>query len=153
MNTDDSNQGKLQEALATLRHRPPPPDLSARVRQRLEHPDPPPPPTFLQRFGFQVEAQPVLIGLSGAAVCLLLVAVVLASRNVQPPSAPDPVTASPVLAGPPGGPGLMPTVPAQAPQAQAGLPRSTEPILVTPVSAGRVPMRTPPASGNGITPQ
>lgn len=152
MNPDDPNQDRLQEALATLRHQPPPRDLTARVRQRLEHPEPPPPPTLLQRLGFEIEGRPVLVGLSGAAICLLLVAAVLAARNVQPPPAPP---APGTLAGQPDAGALMQFAPPQAPEVQTGqLPRSTDPVLVTPASStDRLPMRTRPSPGNGPVPQ
>ena len=146
MNQDDSDQDKLQQALATLRHRPPPRDLSAQVRSRLENPQPPPPPTLLQRMGCNIEGRPVLVGLAGVAVLLLVVVVVMASRHVEPP-AEGPAMATPALLGPPNGTPVGPGQysPPAAPDVVPGaLPSSATPILVTPVEADRVPVRGRP---------
>lgn len=147
MNSQDPAQDKLQEALAHLRPQAPPRDLSARVRERLAHPEPPPQPTLLQRLGFQVETRPVLIGLAGALVAAGVVAGILAARHVPPPEQPAagtdgnglPRHLQPPFIGestPPLRPGMVP----------GGKSPFTQPMLATPAGPDRVPL------GNGKEP-
>lgn len=148
MTPPEQDHGKLQEALAQLRPKTPPPDFSSKVRDRLEHPEPPPPPSLLQRVGLDFEARTVLVGLGGIVVCFLLVYAVMEARHVKPPPEADPTLAPSRLSVQPDRRPLSHAIPPSAQDAaQSNASRSTDPVLAVPASADRVPVRALPATG------
>jgi hypothetical protein len=96
MNDHPDKQQELQKMLALKRHEIPPPrffrSFSERVLDRLNTPEPPPPRTLRHRLGLGADPKPVMVCLSGVAVCALLVVGLLASLRMEParPAPPPP---------------------------------------------------------------
>ena len=93
MKPESTDQAELQRILALKRQEKPPQrfleNLSSTVMDRIQHPEPPPPPTFWERLGLDFDSKPVLVCVSGVAVCALLAYALISSRNVKaPPPAP-----------------------------------------------------------------
>ena len=156
MKPETADQDELQRMLALKRHEQPPQKffkgLSSAVIDRIQNPEPPPPPTFWQRLGLDIDAKPVLVCLSGAAVFALLTYGLIRARDAQPPA---PTTdenvsgVSPHLAA--GGP-LEAATPSRLPPTKAGEPpRSLEPVKVN-TAGDRMAVQPRPApkpAGNG----
>jgi len=146
---ENSNQDELQRMLALKRHEQPPrnffPGFSQKVMDRLQNPEPPPEPTLLQRLGLDFDTKPVLICLSGLAVCGSLAFALISARSVKaPPQGPhDPLAPRPVRAGATTleGSGLMATPAVTQEQSVGG----SEPVIISPDSGFRIPPRPRPA--------
>jgi len=149
MKPEHSSQDELQRVLALKRHEQPPrrffKGLSEKVMDRLQNPEPPPEPTLLQRLGLDFDTKPVLLCLSGLAVCGLLAFALISSRGIKapPPTTPDPLGPRPIRGGAVGldGTGLMPSTPVKQVESGGG----AEPVTVSPDSGGRIPPPPRPA--------
>jgi len=149
MKPEHSSQDELQRVLALKRHEQPPrkffKGFAEKVMDRLQNPEPPPEPTLMQRLGLDLDTKPVLICLSGLAVCGLLAYGLISSRNMKapPPDATNPLGSRPVHRSPGvDAPGLMPTPPVNQEESSG----SSEPIIVAPEPGQRIPPRPRPAS-------
>ena len=87
MNPDLDKQDELQKMLALKRHETPSPrffkGFSGHVIDRLHAPEPPVDQAWWQRLG--LDTKPVLVSITGVAVCGLLVVGLVASLRVDPP--------------------------------------------------------------------
>ena len=145
MKPENSTQDELQRVPALKRHEQPPrkffKGFADKVMDRLQNPEPPPEPTLMQRLGLDLDAKPVLICLSGLAVCGLLAYCLISSRSMKapPPGAPDPLGSRSVHGSASGldAPGLMPAPPVNQEQSGGG----SEPIIVAPEPGQRIPPR------------
>ena len=160
MNPDPEKQDELQRILSLKRHETPPSrffkSFSGDVLDRLHSPEPTAHETWWQRLG--LDSKPVLVCASGVAVCVLLMAGLLASLRVDPPKpvppAPDDQTHL-VVAPPPNA--------AAAPAAQASpipsieqVPSIGDPVVVSESSpfnkvkprANQTALKTQPAAGS-----
>ena len=154
---ENSSQDELQRVLALKRLERPPrnffPGFARKVMDRLQNPEPPPEPTFLQRLGLDFDTKPVLICLSGLAVCGLLAFALLSARGVKapPPGTSDPLAPRPVRAGAGTleGAGLM-AAPTTVTQEEAG--GGAEPVIISPDSGLRIPPRPRPAPVPPVNP-
>ena len=150
MKPEHSTQDELQRVLALKRHEQPPrkffKGFAEKVMDRLQNPEPPPAPTLLQRLGLDLDTKPVVICLSGLAVCGLLAYGLIKSRGLEapPPDNPtDPLGPRPIHGGAAGldSPGLMPAPPVNQEASGGG----GEPIIVAPEPGHRIPPRPRPA--------
>ena len=145
MKPQDSSQDELQRVLAMKRHEQPPRGFAEKVMDRLQNPEPPPEPTLMQRLGLDFDTKPVLICLSGLAVCALLAFALIMSRAMKapPPETPDPLGPRTVRGNAAGldGTRLMPTPVVAHEEAGGG----AEPITVAPDNGHRIPPRPRPA--------
>jgi len=149
MKPEDTSQDELQRVLALKRHEQPPRQFfkrfSEKVMDRLQNPEPPPEPTLMQRLGLDFDTKPVLICLSGLAICGLLAFGLILSRSMKapPPNPADPLGQRPIHGSVSGldSPGLMPAPPASQEQSGGG----GEPITVAPEPGQRIPPRPRPA--------
>ncbi len=149
MKPQNTSQDELQRALALKRHEQPPRQFFKRfaekVMDRLQNPEPPPEPTLMQRLGLDFDTKPVLICLSGLAICGLLAFGLILSRSMKapPPNPADPLGQRPIhgSAGGLDSPGLMPTPPVNQEASGGG----GEPITIAPDSGHRIPPRPRPA--------
>jgi hypothetical protein len=159
MKPEDTSQEELQRVLALKRHEKPPRQFfnkfAEEVMDRLQNPEPPPEPTLMQRLGLDFDTKPVLICLSGLAICGLLAFGLILSRNMKapPPGNPtDPLGQRPIhgSAGGLDSPGLMPAPPVNQDQEQSG--GGGEPITVAPDPGQRIPPRPRPAPVTPVNP-
>src|SRR2546428_14065376 len=119
MKPENTNQEELQRVLALKRHEQPPrqffKSFAEKVMDRLQNPEPPPEPTLMQRLGLDFDTKPLLICLSGLAICGLLAFGLILSRSMKapPPDPADPLGPRPIhgSAGGLDSPGLMPSPP------------------------------------------
>ncbi|HEU0010320.1 MAG TPA: hypothetical protein VFT34_10945 [Verrucomicrobiae bacterium] len=150
MKPENTSQEELQRVLALKRHEQPPRQFfkrfSQKVMDRLQNPEPPPEPTLMQRLGLDFDTKPVLICLSGLAICGLLAFGLILSRSMKapPPGNPtDPLGQRPIhgSAGGLDNPGLMAAPSVSQEQSGGG----GEPITVAPEPGQRIPPRPRPA--------
>jgi hypothetical protein len=96
MSTDHEKQSELQKMLALKRYEAPPPrffkGFSNKVIDRLHSPEPLASQPWWRRACLEIKSKPVLVCASGTLVCGLLLAGLIASMRVEPPS---PVMPSP----------------------------------------------------------
>ena len=141
MKPEPADQDELQRMFARKRQKPPPQkffkNLSTAVIDRIQNPEPPLPPTVWQRLGLDFDSKPVLVCVSGVAVCGLLAYGLISSRHLKEPS---PSTVSPLA--------IHSTPPVKAPGSKPeNIPRSGEPVRVGQTSGGPMVVRPWPTPG------
>src|SRR5262247_309695 len=134
MSTDHEKQNELQRMLALKRYEAPPPrffkGFSNKVIDGLHSTEPLAPQPWWRRACLDIKSKPVLVCASGILVCGLLLAGLIASMRVEPPS---PITPSPddnhLVVAPL--PNTVAAIPAQVGPAPATekLPRLEAPIV------------------------
>lgn len=135
MNPDLDKQDELQKMLALKRHETPSPrffkGFSGQVIDRLHAPEPPVDQAWWQRMG--LDSKPVLVSITGVAVCGLLVVGLVASLRVDPPK---PVPTSPddqthLVVAPPANAATVPAPSGNPLSSVTEMPRVGDPVVVS----------------------
>jgi hypothetical protein len=160
MKPEDQNEDELQRILSLKKREQPPPRffhrLSEKIIDRLHTPEPPSPPTWRQRMGLDFDTKPVLICVSGVAVCTLLVCGLISSTRVKPPPLPanDSAQNSSVPVSPIAGQIAQPNLATPRIVRPEEAPRSVDPALADdPSSPNRFTVRPKPAGFNPDVPK
>jgi hypothetical protein len=144
MNPDPDKQDELQKMLALKRHETPSPrffkGFSGQVIDRLHAPESPLDQAWWQRLG--LDSKPVLVSITGVAVCGLLVVGLIASLRVDPPkpAPPSPDDQTHLVVAPAPNAAPVPAPSGNPLSGVAEMPRIGDPVIVS---------RPPPAGQRG----